>query len=152
MILIAYDGTAAANHAIAVAGELLCVGHAHVVHVWQPLATLAESLPVPGVALASGTALDEEIGRQEARARGVVDAGIELARAAGFDADGEAVRGDGSPAQALEQEVDRLRPELVVIGSRGLTGLKALLGASVSHHVGAHAHSPVLIVPPPPDA
>jgi nucleotide-binding universal stress UspA family protein len=96
--------------------------------------------------------LAEEIGVQEARAHGVTDAGVELARAAGFDADGEAVQGDGSPAQTLESEVDRLRPDLVVVGSRGLTGLKAIVEGSVSHHVGAHAHAPVLIVPPPPDA
>ena len=38
--------------------------------------------------------------------------------------------------------------ELVVIGSRGLSGLKAALKGSVAHHLGAHSHAPVLIVPP----
>ena len=151
MILIAYDGSAAANHAVAIAGALLRGGHAHVVHIWEPLASLKAGLPVPGVGLPAGLPL-EDIGRQEAIARGVVDAGVQTAREAGFDADGEAVSGDGSPAQMLERAVDRLRPELVVIGSRGLTGLKAILDGSVSHHVSAHAHCPVLIVPPPQDA
>jgi nucleotide-binding universal stress UspA family protein len=34
----------------------------------------------------------------------------------------------------------------VVVGSRGLTGLKAVLEGSVARHVGAHAKAPVLIV------
>jgi nucleotide-binding universal stress UspA family protein len=92
--------------------------------------------------------VDEENRREEAAARAVADAGAALARSAGFEADAEAIRRNGSTAAALEGAIDRLRPELVVIGSRGLLGLKALLERSVSHHVGAHAHAPVLIVPP----
>ena len=57
------------------------------------------------------------------------------------------MRANGSAAATLEAEIDRLHPDLVVLGSRGLTGLKALLQGSVSHHVGAHSHAPVLIVP-----
>jgi nucleotide-binding universal stress UspA family protein len=152
MILIAYDGTSNADRAIAVAGTLLRGGRAHIVHVWQPRAAVEDGFAFAGAGLPAGVPpLAEEIDRQEARARGVTDAGVELARAAGFDADGDAVRGDGSPAQMLESEIERLRPELVVIGSRGLTGLKGMLEGSVSHHVGAHAHAPVLIVPPAPD-
>jgi nucleotide-binding universal stress UspA family protein len=152
MILIAYDGTKDANHAIAVAGALLPGGRAHIVHVWEPLSVLEERYAVRGAATLPAVELDKEIGREEAGARGVADAGVELARAAGFDADGEAVRGEGFPAWTLEREVDRLRPELVVIGSRGLSGLKAFIEGSVSRHMSAHAHAPVLIVPSAPDA
>jgi nucleotide-binding universal stress UspA family protein len=148
MILIAYDGTPDANHAIAVAGALLRGGRAHVVHVWEPLAA-AQGIVVPGGMAPAAPMLEEEIELEEARARGVADAGVDLARKAGFDA--EAVSGEGFPARALEREIDRLEPELVVIGSRGLSGLKAWLEGSVSRHVGAHAHAPVLIVPPAPD-
>ena len=151
MILIAYDGTPDAKHAVAVAGKMLRGGRAHVVHVWQPLSAVPAGVATPGAMLPDDL-LDEEIELEESRARGVADGGADVARAAGFDADGEAIRSDGPPAQTLEDEIDRLRPELVVIGSRGLTGLKAILRGSVSHHVGAHAHAPVLIVPPAPDA
>ncbi len=136
MILIAYDGTGSANRAIAVAGSLLAGGRARVVHVWRPLAT-----PKDGI-------VDDETGGQEDEAREVAEAGAVLARAAGFDAEPALVLGDGSPALALEEEIDRCKPALVVIGGNGLSGLKAALKGGVAHHFGAHPHAPMLIVPP----
>jgi nucleotide-binding universal stress UspA family protein len=143
MILIAYDGTRSAERAILVAGSLLGGGRARVVHVWQPAATLQD-----GAAFVSAAAIvDDEVARQEDEAREVAEAGAVLARAAGFDAESTLVLGDGSAASALEAEIDRCKPELVVIGSRGLSGIKAALKGSVAHHLGAHSHAPVLIVP-----
>ncbi len=138
MILIAYDGTRSAERAIVVAGSLLGGGKARVVHVWRPVATAQDA-----AAFVSGPTR-----RQEDEAREVAEAGAMFARAAGFDAEPTLVLGDGSAASALEAEIDRCKPELVVIGSRGLSGLKAALQGSVAHHLGAHSHAPVLIVPP----
>jgi nucleotide-binding universal stress UspA family protein len=146
MILIAYDGTAGSNHAITVAGALLGGGHAHVLHVWQPLATAGDAFALTATIPATA----DTIVRQEAYAQGVAEDGADEARAAGFDADWEAIEAAGSIADVIEATIDRLRPDLVVIGSRGLTGLTALLKGSVSHHVCAHAHAPVLVVPPAP--
>jgi nucleotide-binding universal stress UspA family protein len=148
MILIAYDGTDSADRAITVAAGLLGGGKARVVHVWQPIAAPQDAAAF----LAVAEVVDEDIERQEKEAREVAEAGALYARAAGFDADAEIIRGDGLPADALEAEVERLKPDLVVLGSRGLTGLKAMLKGSVSHHVGAHAHAPVLIIPPVDEA
>lgn len=144
MILIAYDGTSCSDHAIAVAGALLRGGRAHVLHVWQPLT--ADAFAMAGAIPPAGVPVEGEIDREEALAQAVAQKGVALARAAGFDADGEAIEA-ASPALALEDAVDRLHPDVIVVGSRGLTGLKALLKGSVSHHVGAHAHAPVLIIP-----
>jgi nucleotide-binding universal stress UspA family protein len=144
MILIAYDGTRSAERAILVAGSLLGGGRARVVHVWQPMAT-----PQAGAAFVAAAAIvDDEVVRQEDEARDIAEAGAVLARAAGFDAEPALVLGDGSAASALEAEIDRCNPELVVIGSRGLSGIKAALKGSVAHHLGTHSHAPVLIVPP----
>jgi nucleotide-binding universal stress UspA family protein len=152
MILIAYDGTPDADHAIAAAGALLHGGRARVVHVWQVLSRVDDASAILGVAAIAGGAIDAELARQENRANHVVERGVQRARSAGFEAEGAAIRADGSPAVALEAEIDRLQPELVVIGSRGLTGLKAWLQGSVSHHVSAYAHAPVMVVPPQPVA
>src|SRR4051812_33763572 len=139
MILIAYDGTPCSDHAIDVAGALLGGGRAHVLHVWQAIEPFELIAAVPMVP----DPLDDEA----IRARAIADAGAERARAAGFDADGEALEAIGSTTAVLEDAIERLRPRLVVVGSRGLTGLAALLKGSVSHHVSAHAHTPVLVVP-----
>jgi nucleotide-binding universal stress UspA family protein len=139
MILFAYDDTPEAAHAIAVAAALHLRGPAQVIHVWEPYAT-----PYDSLALATVEEYDDD---QERNAREVADAGAKLATEAGFYAEGRAVRANGSCAGTLEAEIERLQPDLVVLGSRGLTGLKALLKGSVSHHVGAHSHAPVLIVP-----
>ncbi len=50
---------------------------------------------------------------------------------------------EASPANAL---IDAARDaDLVVVGSRGLGGFKALVLGSVSHHVAQHAPCPVVI-------
>jgi nucleotide-binding universal stress UspA family protein len=148
MILIAYDGTSCSDHAIDTAAALMHGGRAHVMHVWQPLAALEAEAAALGAAMAAVAApLDDELNAEQRRAQDVVDAGVERARAAGFEADGEVVEAAGATAQTIEHAIDRLEPELVVIGSRGLTGLAALLKGSVSHHVSAHARTPVLVVP-----
>lgn len=50
----------------------------------------------------------------------------------------------GNPAEVL---VERSRnADLLVVGSRGLGGLKGMLLGSVGHHCAAHAHCPVVIV------
>jgi len=38
---------------------------------------------------------------------------------------------------------------VIVIGSRGLSGLREMLEGSLSHQLAEHAGRPVLIVPPP---
>ncbi len=51
----------------------------------------------------------------------------------------------GNPAQVL---VDRsAHADLLVVGSRGLGGLKGMLLGSVGHHCAAHSHCPTVIVP-----
>lgn len=138
MVLIAYDGTAHSDHAIEIAAALLRGGRAHVLHVWEPLSDLS------GLSL-SGIVPDDD---EEFRARDVAEAGAALARLEGFEADAEAVRCEGHPARTIEEVADRIRPDLIVLGSRGLRGLQAVLKGSVSRHVGSHVQAPVLIVPP----
>ena len=48
-------------------------------------------------------------------------------------------------------EAGALDADLLVLGARGLAGLRAYVG-SVSNHVLHHVHRPLLIVPPSGDA
>ena len=89
-VLLCYDGSDFARAAIAEAGRQLAPGRrALVLTVWQPL----ESIPFYGAPLAPvGPDVDQGL---TAEAEGTVREGLELARAAGFDAEavGRAGRG-----------------------------------------------------------
>lgn len=54
---------------------------------------------------------------------------------------------EGKPASAIEEVADRERPDLVVVGRRGLGGLTELLLGSVSHALVHHARRPIVVVP-----
>ncbi|MFB9330710.1 universal stress protein [Paenibacillus aurantiacus] len=52
----------------------------------------------------------------------------------------------GSPADSLLQYADKNGAALIVIGSRGLGGLREFMMGSVSHNVVQHASVPVLVI------
>jgi nucleotide-binding universal stress UspA family protein len=52
-------------------------------------------------------------------------------------------------ARAILDEADAIRATVIVMGSRGLTGVKSLLLGSVSHEVLQHADRAVVVVPSP---
>jgi nucleotide-binding universal stress UspA family protein len=52
-------------------------------------------------------------------------------------------------ANAILAEADALGASAIVMGSRGLTGVKSLLLGSVSHNVIQHADRTVIVVPSP---
>jgi len=53
---------------------------------------------------------------------------------------------DGDPGPAIVEEAKEWAADLVVIGSRGHTGLRRLLEGSISHYVVDHAPCPVEVV------
>jgi len=139
-ILICYDDSPGARHAIEVAAALLPQRHAVVLDV-ASFVTLAETYATLGPV----TPPLGEINRDDALSRAAI--GADLARACGFTAE---PRADvSSPTWGAVVEVaDEIGAAAIVLGSRGLTGVKELLGGSFSHDVAEHAGRPVLIVPP----
>jgi nucleotide-binding universal stress UspA family protein len=81
-------------------------------------------------------------------ARRIAARGAEIARAAGFEAE---PRGElaSSTWEGIVEVADELDVAVIVIGSRGLTGLKQIVDGSLSQQLAEHAGRPVLIVPPP---
>jgi nucleotide-binding universal stress UspA family protein len=73
--------------------------------------------------------------------------GVELARQAGFQAEGLSERATGPMWQAVLDAADEHDCSGIVAGSRGLTGISAALG-SVSNGIVHHSRLPVLVVPP----
>jgi nucleotide-binding universal stress UspA family protein len=58
----------------------------------------------------------------------------------------ETVVREGYPATVIEEEAARLGADLIVIGTRGLSGLKHLLLGSIAERVVQKAPCPVLTV------
>jgi len=141
-ILICYDGSESARNAIAAAGSLLGGRRAVVLDV-APVQEVAEAFAAMGSGAAS---LDREA--LDTAGAGA-DEGAELARAAGFRAVGRTEL-ETSTWLGVVEVADEIGAAAIVIGSRGLTGIRGFLeGGSVSHQVATHAGRPVLVVPPP---
>jgi nucleotide-binding universal stress UspA family protein len=73
--------------------------------------------------------------------------GVELAREAGFDAEPNACSIHSTVAEAILSTAYALDATAILMGSRGLTGLKSLLLGSVSHGVIQDADRAVVVVP-----
>jgi nucleotide-binding universal stress UspA family protein len=150
-VVLAYDGSTDAKHAVATAGELLG-GPAVVVHVYATPALAAPAMPAPGIAIALDPTVTVEV-EQRAReqARAVVNEGVEVARAAGFDPTPVLVPGDGVHAvwNALVSVAEQHDASIIVLGHGHLSWLEEKLLGRVDSGVVKHAGRPVLVVPGP---
>jgi len=146
MILIAYDGSPDAKAAIQHAGKLMPGFPATVLTIWEPFTTMLARTPETLRPLARVRESDE-IDRQETTAaEESAEEGVQLARAAGLDATPLTTSLNGSTADTIIEQADRLDVDAIVVGSRGLTGMALLLG-SVSLAVVQRADRTVVIVP-----
>jgi nucleotide-binding universal stress UspA family protein len=140
-LLLCYDGSDQATEAIRVAASLFPRGtRATVLYAWEPTAIAVSGGLVP-VALPPDS--DEQ---DEARAKRLAEDGAEKARALGLDAKARAEQSGASAWRTIVDVADG-EADLVVMGTRGLSGMRSLLLGSCSHHVAQHASCPVLIVP-----
>ena len=149
MILIAYDGSRDARAAVDRAGELLRGERATVVTVWEPFLDVMARTGA-GLGLAPGIVDYEEIDRgyeRSARERAVE--GVERARRAGLNAQPRTRARHTTIADAILAEAEEVGASAIVLGTRGLTGIKSFLLGSVSHAVLQHADRPVIVVPSP---
>lgn len=148
-VLVGYDGSLAAGAAIEAAARLLPDARAGIAHLWTP-PFASEHLrrrlwSEVGNADDYSAAVERE-GRHEAER--VARTGVLLARAAGWDAEPEVARCFGDEGVRLTELAREGGYDLLLLGSRGLGGAKALLG-SVSDTALHGAARPVLVVPYP---
>ena len=81
----------------------------------------------------------------------VADEGVRIAREAGFEAEPLAIKATGPVWKTIVETADRHDAAAIVIGSRGLTGVRSMLLGSVSSAVVHHADRPTLVVHRPSD-
>ena len=147
-LLLCYDGSEGAKGAIAAAGALSAERRAVIFHTWE--SWVAEAPALAGAsATVQGIATElDEVADDQSEDR--VAEGIEVAKSAGFAAEGMSERAVGPIWKAVLEAADRHDCAAIVVGSRGLTGISAALG-SVSNPVVHQSRRPVLVVPPGED-
>jgi nucleotide-binding universal stress UspA family protein len=143
-LLLCYDGSADAAHAIKHAGALFKGRTAVVVTVWQSIAGFAS---IAWLGDSAGTVdvaeLDQEAAENGAR---VAAEGVGIAQKAGLTAESLPIKAAGPVWKTILELADRQDAGAIVMGSRGLTGLRSMLLGSVSSAVAEHADRPTLII------
>ena len=152
MILVSYDGSADAQAAIDRVAQLTPGVQATVLTVWEPFMDSLARKASPGMGLGMlGTfeyAQSEEIdARTRDAALATATEGAERATAAGLVATPQVESRAGDVATTILAVAEHADAEVIVMGTRGLSGVKAFLLGSVSHSVVQHADRPVLVVP-----
>jgi nucleotide-binding universal stress UspA family protein len=148
-LLICYDGSEDAKRAIERSASLLGRRHAVVLTVWQPTAGLG-SFAWSG---ATESMLNYvELDRAAAELGGrIVTEGARIAQDAGLQAESVAVEAIGPVWKTIVEIADRRDVAAIIIGSRGLTGVRSMLLGSVSTAVVHHADRPTLVIHRPRD-
>jgi nucleotide-binding universal stress UspA family protein len=147
--LIAFDGSAAARHAVAAAAALLKPRVTLVLTVWEAALAQAAMAPPPDVAMtpAVDPATVLEFDRAlRGHAERVANDGAELARSLGLDADSLAIADVRDIPRTIVEVARDHKAAAIVVGSRGLSGLRARFEGSTSKGVVKHAPCPVVVV------
>ena len=144
-ILIAYDGSPDARHAIDQAAVLTAGASAIVVYVRPPLESMAAHL--------EGHSALEDVTDTPAAERDTAEQlaaeGARYATARGLDAKPLVANATEAVADSIVAVADEVDASLIVVGARGRRGLKSLLLGSVSHHIVHHTRRASLVVPSP---
>ena len=148
-LLICYDGSDDAKHAIRSAAELLGDRSALVVTVWQPTADLST---FAGYTATADMLNFAELDRAAAEAGGrAAEEGVRIAKEAGLAAEPLAIKAAGPVWKTIVEMADECDVAAIVMGSRGLTGVRSMLLGSVSNAVAHHTERPTLVIHRPSD-
>ncbi|MCU1648587.1 MAG: universal stress protein [Nocardia sp.] len=149
LMLIAYDGSENARRAVEYAGRFLAADRAVVLTAWEPMARQAARLSgLSGVMQPEWMSDDEIEDIAFVDARTINSEGVRLAELAGLNAEARTVECTTTIWNGIVEVADELDVDIIVAGTRGATGIRALLHSSVADAVLKHCHRPVLLVPP----
>jgi nucleotide-binding universal stress UspA family protein len=147
LALYCYDGSADARQAIE-RGVALLGGHdAVVMCIFESILAMPAGGDFPYPDMMPGEDVEQVDQATRTRALELAEEGCELLQAAGVQATAAAVEGAGAVWRTILAEADDRDVAVVVLGSRGITGVRSLVLGSVSHGVANHSRRPVLIIP-----
>jgi nucleotide-binding universal stress UspA family protein len=151
-IVIAYDGSDLAQEAVRRAAELFPGSPAVVVTVWEPglaaVTTMSAGFdmtgPFPG---RFDPALVMDVDRAvEERAAVIAEAGASLGRSLGLEAEAHAIADELKVGETVADLADQRSAAAIVVGSRGISGLRSHLLGSTSRDILARTGRPVVVV------
>ena len=149
-VIVAFDGSPAAQQAVRTAADLLGHRRLLVVTVWEPgLAMASMAHPdATGVTYAAPTpeevAIVDHAEREHAEA--VAEAGARMARDLGVEAEALPVPDGGDVADTVAAVAEQHEAIAVVVGSRGLGGIRSKVLGSTSRRLLHDTRLPVLVV------
>jgi nucleotide-binding universal stress UspA family protein len=146
LVLIAYDGSADAQAAVRQAGELFAGRTAVVLTVWESASGLTGGARValPGEVVREAMVALDDAAKQEAEKTAAE--GAALACDGGLNATALQAKAVHNVWTTILAEADRQDAAVVVVGSRGRSGIKAAILGSVSGALSANSRLPVLVV------
>ncbi len=141
-VVVAFDGSKDSVKAVHLAASICSKFGSEivVVHVFAS--------PSVGLSAASGMPLPDYSDMEEASkevGQKVLSRGVQIASEDGVKAEGKLIEA-ASVVEALVELAQKQDADLIVAGTRGMTGFKKLILGSVSSGLVGHAHCPVLVV------
>jgi nucleotide-binding universal stress UspA family protein len=154
MILLSYDGSDDAQAAIDTTARLMPGAQATVLTVWETFVDAMTRGGGLGMGFGAYVGFDDadvEANDQTNRDAALAQAaeGAKRATAAGLVATPRCETRHDTVATTVLAVAAEVEADLVVLGTRGRTGVTSLLLGSVSHAVLQHADRAVLVVPSP---
>jgi nucleotide-binding universal stress UspA family protein len=130
-VLVCYDGSERAAHAVAVTAKLFPGAHVHVLNVWEPIERIVG---------------DADAGL-ESDSAGIAAAGAKIASDAGLDATPHTATLRTSVWEAVVEAADELDVDAIITGTRSLHGMREALSNALSHALLQNSKRPVLAIP-----
>ncbi len=139
-IIVAFDGSNDSTKAVRLAASLAKSGSGIIlVHVYPSPAigfSAASGMPIPDYGDLEDAA--------KASGESILSRGIQLTKELGVKARGELIEAP-SVVEAIVNFSASENADLIVVGTRGMTGFKQMIRGSVSSGLVSHAHCPVLV-------
>jgi nucleotide-binding universal stress UspA family protein len=149
-VLLAYDGSAEAQAALREAVALFGQRPLIVASVWEPGLAMVTMMPPPGQPGMGYMPDPEQLAAvdraQSGHADNVAQDGARRARELGATAEALSVPDSANIAATLIAIAEQRDARAIVVGSRGLGGLKARMLGSTSRKLLHDTHRPVLVV------
>jgi nucleotide-binding universal stress UspA family protein len=142
-VLLATDGSQEAELALRTAVDL-AISTDSELHILTVAREYHPAYEIPEY----GTQLEQTLRRLERQVQEVLDELVRKVEDAGGTVTEAHLRMEGRPDREIVRLGEDIGAGLIVMGSRGLGGLRRALMGSVSDSVVRHAHCPVLVVRP----